>query len=220
MRLNADFSKRAISTDNADEWIRSPESGVERRMLDRIGNEVARATSIVRYAPECSFPRHTHDKGEEFLVLEGVFSDEHESYPAGTYVRNPPGSAHNPYSTDGCRILVKLRQFSTDDLTPVVVDTTDGLDWQADERSGGDLRHLHNFGTEQVSMLRLQSGHEISTDVPDGGLEWLLLNGSLRFDSSDYSAESWFRFPAGDSFKMQAVGNCLIWQKTGHLPTD
>ena len=218
MRLNADFSKRAISIESAGEWIGSPESGVERRMLDRIGDEVARATSIVRYAPASSFPSHTHAKGEEFLVLDGVFSDERDSYPAGTYVRNPPGSAHKPYSTDGCRILVKLRQFRADDLAPIVVDTTDGLDWQTDERSGGDLRRLHNFGTERVSMLRFKSGHDISIDVKDGGLEWLLLGGSLRFDSSDYGAESWFRFPAGDSFKMKTADNCQIWQKTGHLP--
>lgn len=219
MRINADFSKRAISTDSADEWIKSPESGVERRMLDRIGDEVARATSIVRYAPASSFPRHIHDKGEEFLVLEGIFSDELGSYPAGTYVRNPPGSAHNPYSTDGCRILVKLRQFRADDLLPVVVDTTDGMDWQADEPTGGDLRHLYDFGNERVSMLKFKAGNDLSIAVEDGGLEWLLLSGSLRFDLSDYGVESWFRFPAGDSFKMRAVDNCQIWQKSGHLPS-
>lgn len=218
MRLNADFSQRAISEASAAEWLKSPESLVERRMLDRIGDEVARATSIVRYAPNSAFPRHTHEKGEEFLVLEGVFADEHGAYPVGTYVRNPPGSAHNPFSTDGCRILVKLRQFCADDLTPVVVDTTDGQDWRVHEPSGGQIRHLYDFGQEQVSMLRFSAGHDISIDVEDGGLEWLLLNGSLRFDSAHYAAESWFRFPAGDNFKMQARSDCLIWQKTGHLP--
>jgi hypothetical protein len=189
-------------------------------MLDRIGDEVARATSIVRYAPGSAFPWHSHEKGEEFLVLEGVFSDEHGSYPTGTYVRNPPGSAHIPFSTDGCRILVKLRQFRVDDLTPVVIDTTDGLGWQTDVRSGGDIRGLHKVANEQVSMLRFQSGHDISIVVEDGGLEWLLISGSFSFDSSDYAAESWFRFPAGDRFNMQATEDCLIWQKTGHLPTD
>lgn len=189
-------------------------------MLDRIGDEVARATSIVRYLPGSSFPRHSHEKGEEFLVLEGVFSDELGAYPAGTYVRNPPGSAHNPFSTDGCRILVKLRQFNAADLTPVVIDTRDGQSWQMDEASGGEIRTLHSFGDEQVSMLRFKSGQDISLNVDYGGLEWLLLSGSLRFDSSDYSAESWFRFPAGDSFKMHAIEDCRIWQKIGHLPSD
>ena len=220
MRLNADFSKQAISIESDAEWIRSPESGVERRMLDRIGDEVARATSIVRYGPGSSFPRHVHEKGEEFLVLEGIFSDELGAYPAGTYVRNPPGSAHNPFSVDGCRILVKLRQFHAEDLTPVVIDTADGLDWQADEQSGGESRSLHTFEREHVSMLRFQSGHDISINVGDGGLEWLLLEGALRFNSSNFPTESWLRFPAGDRVQMRAAQDCLIWQKTGHLPSD
>jgi hypothetical protein len=63
-------------------------------MLDRIGDEVARATSIVRYAPASHFSPHVHDGGEEFLVLEGTFQDEHGDYPVGSYVRNPPTSVN------------------------------------------------------------------------------------------------------------------------------
>jgi hypothetical protein len=125
MLINADFSLPAIVVPKDDAWQCSPESGVDRLMLDRIGDEVARATSIVRYARGSSFPRHLHAKGEEFLVLSGVFSDEHGDYPTGCYVRNPPGSGHSPFSADGCRILVKLRQFDAADLTPVVVKTRD-----------------------------------------------------------------------------------------------
>ena len=69
MRINADFLKPAIVNRSETEWVLSPESGVDRIMLDRIGDEVARATSIVRYAPGSSFARHEHAKGEEFLVL-------------------------------------------------------------------------------------------------------------------------------------------------------
>jgi anti-sigma factor ChrR (cupin superfamily) len=90
--INADFSQRVVIATNDLPWVPSPQAGVERRMLDRIGAEVARATSLVRYASHSEFPGHGHGMGEEFLVLEGVFSDEHGDYPAGTYVRNPPGS--------------------------------------------------------------------------------------------------------------------------------
>ncbi len=96
MEVNADFSQRVVLDTNALDWIPSPLPGVDRRMLDRIGNEVARATSIVRYAPGSSFSAHTHSGGEEFLVLDGVFSDEHGDYGPGFYVRNPVGSAHTP----------------------------------------------------------------------------------------------------------------------------
>jgi anti-sigma factor ChrR (cupin superfamily) len=48
MELNADFSQRVAIHAASLPWIASPMPGVERRMLDRIGDEVARATSIVR----------------------------------------------------------------------------------------------------------------------------------------------------------------------------
>jgi len=88
-------------------------------MLDRIGDEVARATTIVRYAPNSHFSSHVHSGGEEFIVLEGVFQDEHGDFPAGSYVRNPPTSSHTPGSEPGCVIFVKLWQYDLDDRTPV-----------------------------------------------------------------------------------------------------
>src|SRR4029453_2886488 len=115
MHLNADFTQRAVVHAAALEWALSPIAGVERRMLDRIGGEVARATSIVRYAPHSHFSRHAHEGGEEFFVLEGVFQDEQCDHPAGSYVRNPPTSAHSPGSEQGCTILVKLWQFDATD---------------------------------------------------------------------------------------------------------
>ena len=123
MNLNADFTKRAVVHAATLDWKASPMPGVERRMLDRIGDEVARATSIVRYAPESQFSPHVHGGGEEFLVLEGVFQDEHGDFPAGTYVRNPPQSSHTPGSKPGCTMFVKLWQFDLADRTHVRLDT-------------------------------------------------------------------------------------------------
>ena len=119
MELNADFSKRVAVHAARLGWTASPMPGVERRMLDRIGDEVARATSIVRYAPNSHFSPHVHDEGEEFLVLEGVFQDEHGDFPAGSYIRNPPQSRHTPGSKTGCVLFVKLRQFDPADRTHV-----------------------------------------------------------------------------------------------------
>ena len=107
MDLHADLSQRAVLDTNTLAWMPSPMAGVARRMLDRRGGEVARATSIVRYAPGSRFERHIHGGGEEILVLDGVFQDEHGSYPTGSWLRNPPGSAHRPWSEAGCTIWVK-----------------------------------------------------------------------------------------------------------------
>lgn len=64
MRLNADFSKRAVILPADYQWVASPMPGVERMMLDRVGDEIARATSVVRYAPDSAFSRHVHGGGE------------------------------------------------------------------------------------------------------------------------------------------------------------
>src|ERR1700732_1548579 len=119
MHLNADFTRRAVVHAGTLDWVASPMAGVHRRMLDRIGDEIARATSIVRYAPGSHFSPHTHDGGEEFLVLEGEFSDEYGNFPGGSYIRNPPTSRHTPRSKPGCVLLVKLWQFDLDDRTQV-----------------------------------------------------------------------------------------------------
>src|SRR5260370_22398813 len=123
MRIDADFTKRASVHAGKLAWVRSPMPGVERRMLDRVGEEVARATSIVRYAPESAFSPHAHPGGEEFFVLDGIFQDERGDYPAGSYVRNPPTSRHTPRSQAGCTIFVKLFQFDPADCAHVNFDT-------------------------------------------------------------------------------------------------
>src|SRR5205085_9530772 len=121
MRINADFSERAVVHACNVDWIRSPMPGVERKLLDRVGDEVARATFIVRYAPGSAFSAHTHGGGEEFLVLDGTFQDEHGDYPLGSYLRNPPTSRHTPGSRSGCTLFVKLYQFDPADRTHVNV---------------------------------------------------------------------------------------------------
>src|SRR5215470_3041079 len=102
MQINSNFEERVAVHAAAIPWKPSPMPGVERRMLDRLGDEVARATTIVRYAPNSHFSPHVHTGGEEFFVLEGVFQDEHGDFPAGSYIRNPPQSRHTPGSAPGC----------------------------------------------------------------------------------------------------------------------
>src|SRR5258706_11164735 len=161
MDLNADFSQRAVAHAAKLPWTPSPTAGVERRMLDRMGEEVARATSIVRYAPASAFPAHTHGGGEEFLVLEGVFQDEHGDYPAGFYIRNPPTSSHTPGSQPGCTIFVKLWQFDPDDRTQLRLDTASMTYVSDPERAGGELIPLFQDERSNVRMERSASNAEI-----------------------------------------------------------
>ena len=153
MEINADFEKRVVVRPGDLDWVPSPMVGVERQMLDRIGEEVARATSIVRYAANSDFSPHEHGGGEEFLVLEGIFSDEHGDYPPGTYVRNPIGSRHKPFSKEGCTIFVKLHQFDPTDREQKVCRTAQA-EFLPGSAPGLSVLPLHSHGTENVALVR------------------------------------------------------------------
>jgi hypothetical protein len=218
MNLNADFTKRVVIHSSQLPWHPSPMPGVDRRMLDRIGDEVARATSIVRYAPGSRFSQHTHTGGEEFIVLEGVFSDEHGDFPAGSYVRNPPTSAHAPHSDPGCTIFVKLWQFQPDDRTHVVIDMNK-MEFIPDAtRTGVGVMTLFSDAAETVRSERWSPGTTVSLDLPEGG-EFLLLEGSLREGGDDLEQGSWLRLPIGSRLEAQAgPEGARLWLKLRHLP--
>ncbi|MCY7281710.1 MAG: cupin domain-containing protein, partial [Sphingomonas bacterium] len=195
MDVNADFSRRAAVHSAQLPWAPSPMRGVDRRMLDRVGDEVARATSIVRYAPASSFSPHVHGGGEEFLVLSGVFSDEHAEYPAGFYVRNPPTSKHTPSSKLGCTIFVKLWQFNPEDRTEIRVGTDAMPFAAAQSRPGVDTMLLFADEHEEVRIEQWLPGTQVS--LPEqGGHELLVLDGSLVEDGETFEPHSWLRLPA------------------------
>ncbi len=217
-RVNGDFAQRVVLDTNAMPWVPSPTAGVDRRMLDRIGGEVARATSLVRYAPASRFPEHEHGLGEEYLVLDGVFSDETGNFPAGCYVRNPPGSRHAPFTEGGCTILVKLRQMHPDDRTNVYVNTT--LRAAQETEVPGYLvllLHADPIGGEQVTMERLDPGTEVPAYVCEGGEEIFVLQGALADEHGTYSERTWIRNPAGHLHGMTSEAGCTLWVKRGHL---
>jgi len=217
MRINADFTKRASVHAGESDWVRSPMPGVERRMLDRVGDEVARATSIVRYAPGTAFSPHTHLGGEEFFVLEGIFQDERGDYPAGSYVRNPPTSRHTPGSQAGCTIFVKLFQFDPADRSHVNVDTRLVDAVTPAGRQGVRLIPLFNDGREDVRLEEWQSGANVVLDLP-GGFEALVLAGGFEEGGETFARHSWLRLP--NASRLTAVAGAAgarLWIKTGHL---
>ncbi len=186
-------------------------------MLDRIGGEVARATSIVRYAPGCHFAPHTHDGGEEFIVLDGVFQDEHGDYPAGTYIRNPPTTRHRPGSEAGCTIFVKLWQFDLTDRTAVITDMNTLAFMQIPNRSGISASPLFCDERETVQVENWSAGAKVKQEMP-GGAELLILDGNCTESDEPMEVQSWLRIPVGGRLNAVAgAGGTKIWIKTGGL---
>lgn len=216
MRINDDLSKPVIVHAAKLDWVKSPAVGVDRRMLYRVSGEVARATSIVRYAPGSAFPRHVHSGGEEILVLEGTFQDEHGDYPAGSYFRNPPGTSHEPAAAEGCTIFVRLWQFREGDKTQIVRQPGDGE--AAPLRDGASAaRILFDDGAERVVIEDWRPGATVMV-ANARGLEFILLSGSASVDGEELAAQSWGRLPAGQTLTA-TVGpeGALIWFKDAPL---
>ena len=214
MEINADFSKPVVMHSDQIEWQPSPMKGVERRMLDRIGEEVARATTIVRYAPGSHFSAHTHTGGEEFIVLDGVFQDEHGDFPAGSYVRNPPTTSHSPGSETGCTIFVKLWQFDLADRTQF----SKNMEAELGAPVGGvSTAKLHEDDREIVTYSRLEAGATLTSEAP-GGIELLVIEGSVTGNGEVLARHDWLRLPEGHRLSVTAGDDgAKIWMKTGHL---
>jgi anti-sigma factor ChrR (cupin superfamily) len=216
--IRADFAVREVVPPPAPhDWLPSPLAGVDRHPLDRIGGEVARATSVVRYAPGSFFERHVHGGGEEFLVLEGTFSDEHGDCPAGFYVRNPPGSSHVPFSRDGCTIFVKLWQFGPGDTGPVRLDTR-AEPWRPGTAAGLAVMPLHSHDGIDTALVRWAPHTRFAAHMHPGGEEIYVLEGVFHDEHGAYPAGTWLRSPRWSRHApFTGEQGATILVKVGHL---
>lgn len=220
MQINSDFDQRVTIHPEQYQFVDSPLPGVSRVMLERAGTEIARATSIVRYASGAGYHPHTHDGGEEILVLDGVFSDEHGDYPTGSYLRNPPGTRHQPFSVNGCTLLVKLWQFAADDTTPVCINTQQA-EWLPGLVTGLSVLPLHEHNGVNTALVRWAPNTQFNRHLHVGGEEILVLEGMFCDEFGHYPAKSWLRNPrysAHSPFTLEQ--GALIYVKVGHLGAD
>ncbi|MFC3194790.1 cupin domain-containing protein [Marinicella sediminis] len=216
MNINMDFSKRLVIDTGKQEWQASPSPSVLRKPLAREAAESGHATSVVKYQAGASFNSHQHPRGEEILVLEGVFSDEHGNYPAGTYLRNPPGTSHAPFSKPGCVLLVKLCQFQFSDQTQLKIDTRK-QPWQPGI-GGLQVMSLHNHGHERTALVKWPPGEVFQPHTHFGGEELFVLSGTFRDEHGQYPKGTWVRSPHLSSHHPFVEEETIIWVKTGHLP--
>jgi len=232
--LRSDKTKAELVVTSDIEWkATSQAGGVYRKMIERQGTEkVARATTIVRFEPDQSFPRHEHDGGEEFFVLDGVWRDDYGAFPKYSYVRNYIGSGHTPtIGEEGCVILVKLRQMSYlskgepdhkswDDLSPDRV-LLKGIA----QENGVKRLDLFSSDLESTSVQVWPKNTIVSLSIPKHGAEIFVVDGSLNSELGIHNSWSWCRIPNdGDEVKIvdfKTLGDDVyVWAKEGHLASD
>ena len=215
MNIHSDYSKRVVINHNDLPWQSSPEAKVERRMLDRIGDEVAKATSVVHYKPNSKFPKHIHELGEEILVLKGVFSDETGDYPEGTYMMNPPGSSHSPFSKEGCELFVKLRHLGTEQIEREIINTKTAQ-WHQGLVPGLKVMPLMQQGLGST-LVKWDPETYFNPHQHFGGEEIFVVNGVFEDEFGTYKEGSWIRSPHMSTHKPFSKEGCTIFVKTGHL---
>ncbi|NNL64613.1 MAG: anti-sigma factor [Myxococcales bacterium] len=201
-------------------WRPSPSPDVERKRLHRVGPaESGQVTSLVRYAAGSRFPAHDHPEGEEILVLSGVFSDEHGDWPAGTYLLNPEGFRHAPFSREGCTLFVKLRQLAGRDRRHVAI-ATGALAWQPTGHDGVADKPLYeqNGYTDRTSLLRLDAGAALPACEYPLGAEWFVLSGSFHDETGEHAEGAWLRLPAGARHALRSGPGCTLYRKLAGLP--
>lgn len=218
--LNQDYSKAVTIFTAKQPYEPSPATHVWRKKLEREQAEAGRATSIVRYDPGASFATHQHPHGEEILVLEGVFSDASGDYPAGSYIRNPAGTEHAPWSREGCELLVKLCYFQPGDLQTVRINTAKA-GWHQGHAREHKVLPLHQFNGQITELVWLGEGHCWRPVIPAGGLEMLVIEGTLQHSQTSLPAGTWLRCPQALCDRFDVVtGPARLFVKTGHLPME
>lgn len=217
--VNGDM-RRAVAVDTASmDWQPSPSGSVWRKRLHRVGPaESGQVTSVVRYRAGATFPAHDHPEGEEILVLDGVFCDEHGDWPAGTYQLNPEGFRHAPFSREGCTLFVKLRQYAGEERVHVALDTG-ALAWLPATEPGIDVKELYldERFPERIGLQRWAPGARSGAGAYADGAELFVIDGDLGDDDAQYGAGTWLRLPVAASTRLHSRKGCVVYVKTGAI---
>lgn len=217
--INGNLAVRAVADTTLMDWTPSPSGSVWRKRVHLVGPpESGQVTSIVRYEPASSFPTHDHPDGEEILVLEGVFSDEHGDWPEGTFLLNPEGFRHTPFSKPGCVLFVKLRQFPGRERRHVVVDT-DKLAWQPSSNPAIAYKPLYQQDgfSDVVRLERWAPQADLGTLSYEKGAELFVLEGEFSDEAGTYSKGCWVRLPMGSKHHPRSAGGCTLYVKRSGL---
>ena len=217
--INADLSQHIVVDTERMQWESSPSGTVWRKPLYRVGGEFGPVTSIVKYEAGGQFRTHPHPQGEEIYVLDGEFCDDHGRYPAGTYILNPDGTEHAPFSEIGCTLFVRLRQYDGAKRKQLAVNTHT-MEWRQGMVEGLTVLPLYSQPDypENMALVRWQADTYFPEHTHPGGEEIFVLEGTFEDDYGEYPTGSWIRSPHLSKHKPYSKEGCLIYVRVGGLP--
>jgi len=213
--LNMNVNERVVIDTNHQPWIASPKAGVWRKPLSREKAEQGHATSLVKFDAGANFSKHDHPLGEEILVLSGGFSDHTGDYQTGSYLRNPQGFIHAPFSKEGCVLLVKLHQFKDGDNGHIVIDTQ-SQPWSAG-MGGLEVMPLHSYLGESTALVKWPAGECFQSHRHYGGEEVFVISGEFIDEHGRYPQNTWIRSPHLSEHFPYVEQDTIILVKVGHL---
>ncbi|HET9957621.1 MAG TPA: cupin domain-containing protein [Polyangiaceae bacterium] len=193
-------------------WQPSPSPHVRRKRFEHEGPaESGRVTSLVEYAPGANFPAHDHPEGEEILVLEGTFSDERGDFSAGTYMLNPEGFRHAPFSQPGCLLFVQLRKYAGPQRERVLIDTRTAP--YVARMAGVSSLELYRSAhyPERHWLTKLEPNAQVGPIHLPKGEHIFVVSGTLEDEWGSYPRHTWLGLPPGFIHTPRSPGGCLLY---------
>jgi anti-sigma factor ChrR (cupin superfamily) len=201
-------------------WYQTNYTGIWFRCFES-DNEIQEhpVTMLTRFDPGGFFQLHGHPGGEEILVLQGIFEDEIGIHTPGTYMLNPEGFIHRPYSNEGCLTFVKLRQHGGKTRNQVRTNIYESP-WQSGIIPKIEVKTLYQqIGyPEKVWVERWQPHTKLSNIVETEVKEIFLIEGSWSDALGNYPTGSWLRYPPNYPYSPASETGCLLYVKT--YPVD
>jgi len=217
--INGDLKSFCVVDTEHMDWTPSPSGTVWRKRVHLVGPaESGQVTSVVRYDRNSSFPEHDHPAGEEILVLDGIFSDQQGDWPAGTFLLNPEGFRHAPFSQDGCVLFVKLRQYPGLDRRHIAIDTN-SVPWQKSRVKNLSRKTLYEQKgySDSVELQRWEAGADSGTIAYPEGAELFVIEGAFSDENGSFGKGHWLRFPPGASHRLHSDAGCTMYVKKAGL---
>jgi anti-sigma factor ChrR (cupin superfamily) len=134
----------------------------------------------------------------------------------GTYLLNPEGFRHAPYSRTGCVLFVKLRQFPGRARMHIAL-ATPNLAWEPSAMPGVETKPLYAQAgfSDSTRLERWAAGTSLGRVSYLNGAEIFVIEGAFEDEKGRFGAGTWLRFPVRSLHAPSTTSGCVLYIKEG-----